>query len=268
MTIVVSQLSFYPVKSCAGTALASAEIGPRGIKYDRQWMLVDEEGCFLTQRQLPRMSLIRPAIDENQGILRLAAPSVTEFHLKLGVGGKKVSATVWDDDCLALDAGDEVAEWFSKFLGVKARLVQFDSEFTRQVDQKYAKRTDDQVGFADGFAFLLISEASLADLNKRLPDALPMNRFRPNIVLSGTESFAEDSWRKIAINSVIFDVVKPCARCTITTVNQDTGVPGSEPLKTLAQFRRKDGRVLFGQNLAHANEGRIAVGDSVEILDA
>lgn len=268
MEILVSQLNCYPVKSCAGTPLSVAEIGSRGIKFDRQWMVVDEKGHFLTQRQLPRMSLIKPTVDEEKGLLRLRAPATEEFQVMLGRGGKKVPVTVWDDDCTALDEGDEAAEWFSGFLGVRARLVQFDPGFVRQVDQKYARRTGDQVGFADGFSFLLITEASLADLNKRLPEALPMNRFRPNIVLSGAEPFAEDGWKKIAINGVCFDVVKPCARCTITTVNQTTGVPGAEPLKTLAQFRRKDGKVLFGQNLAHHNEGKISIGDSVEIVDA
>ncbi len=268
MAIVVSQLYFYPVKSCAGTALSEAEIGSRGIKYDRQWMVVDEAGDFLTQRELSRMALIKPLIDEQSGRLRLNAPAMMEFALGLNATGQRMPVRVWDDNCTALDQGDEAAGWFSKFLNVKVRLVKFDAEFTRQVSRKYAKRPDDQVGFADGFPFLLLTEASLSDLNQRLSEKLPMNRFRPNIVVSGTKPFAEDTWKKIAINGIEFDVVKPCARCVITTVNQDSGIAGSEPLKTLASFRRSDGKVLFGQNLTHASEGKIAIGDGVEIVEA
>lgn len=267
MSIVVSQLYFYPVKSCAGTALAAAVIGPRGIKYDRQWMVIDEDGYFLTQRQLSRMALIRPEINEAEGVLKLNAPDMLELVVKLNSEGQNLLATVWDDTCAALDEGDEASHWFTQFLGIKSRLVKFAADYVRKVDQKYAKRQDDQVGFADGFPFLLIGEASLADLNDRLSEELPMNRFRPNIVLSGAEAFAEDTWKKIGINGIQFDVVKPCARCVITTVNQNTGVASAEPLKTLAGFRRRDGKVLFGQNLAHASQGTIAIGDSVDILE-
>lgn len=267
MGIVVSQLHFYPVKSCAGTPLRTATIGNRGIKYDRQWMVVDEDGHFLTQRQLPRMALICPQIDEEKGVLRLNAPGMSELAVNLHSNGTQLSVTVWDDDCRALDEGDDVAHWFGQFLGVSCRLVKFAPDYLRQVDQNYAKRKDDQVGFADGFPFLLLTESSLADLNQRLAEALPMNRFRPNIVLSGTDAFAEDGWTRIGINGVYFDVVKPCARCVITTVNQDTGQAGSEPLKTLTGFRRVSGKVLFGQNLTHVNQGSIAVGDQVELIN-
>ncbi len=267
MSIVVSQLYFYPVKSCAGTALDAAAIGPRGIKYDRQWMVIDEDGYFLTQRQLSRMALIRPEINEAEGVLKLNAPEMPEIAVKLNSEGQNLSVTVWDDNCRALYEGDEVAHWLTQFLGVKSRLVKFAFDYVRQVDQRFAKRENDQVAFADGFPFLLISEASLADLNGRLSEELPMNRFRPNIVLSGAEAFAEDTWKKIGINGIQFDVVKPCARCVITTVNQNTGVASAEPLKTLAGFRRRDGKVLFGQNLTHASQGTIAIGDSVDILE-
>ncbi len=266
MSIVVSQLYYYPVKSCAGTDLKAAVIGPRGIKYDRQWMVIDEDGYFLTQRQLPRMALIRPEINEAEGILKLNAPDMPEIAVKLNSEGQNLSVTVWDDTCSALYEGNEASHWFTQFLGVETRLVKFASGYVRQVDQNYAKRKEDQVGFADGFPFLLLTEASLAYLNSRLSEALPMNRFRPNIVLSGARAFAEDSWKKIVINGVNFDVVKPCARCVITTVNQQTGVAGTEPLKTFAGFRRADGKVLFGQNLTHANEGKISLGDQVEVV--
>jgi len=266
MPILISQLYFYPVKSCAGTALDLAEIGPRGIKYDRQWMVVDAGGNFLTQRQEPKLALISPQLNESEGVLQLTAPSMPELTLNLDSIGQKLEVTVWDDNCSALDEGDKAASWFSQSIGKPVRLVKFAYDFVRQVDQRYALREDDQVGFADGFPFLLLSEASLGALNERLVEALPINRFRPNIVVSATEPFAEDQWKKIAINGISFDVVKPCARCVITTVNQDTGIAGAEPLKTLANFRRVDGKVLFGQNLTHLSQGKLAIGDVVEVL--
>lgn len=267
MDLVVSQLYFYPVKSCAGLALKTAEIGPRGIKYDRHWMVVDLDGCFLTQRQMPKMALIRPEVKESEEVLQLLAPGMPELVVKLNSVGQRASVAVWDDTCDALDEGDEAASWITRFLGQQVRLVKFASGFVRQVDQRYALRQEDQVGFADGFPFLLLSEASLGALNEKLSEALPINRFRPNIVVAGASAFAEDEWKKVAINGISFDVVKPCARCVITTVNQDTGIAGVEPLKTLAGFRRVDGKVLFGQNLIHHNEGTLAIGDAIEILE-
>lgn len=265
MSIVISELYYYPVKSCAGLRLDTAEIGARGIKYDRQWMVVDDNGEFLTQRELPRMSLIKPAIN-GDGFLRLNAPEMPELTVSLSSDGEISSVKVWNDTCEGVDQGAESANWFSQYLGGPCRLVKIAPNYVRQVDQNYAQRETDQVGFADGFPFLLIGEASLADLNSRLADPLPMNRFRPNIVVKGSQAFAEDDWKRVSINGIEFDVVKPCARCVITTVNQDTGVAGSEPLKTLAGFRRVNNKLLFGQNLTHMSKGTISVGDAIKLI--
>ncbi len=264
--ITVSGINVYPIKSCAGTALQSAEADQRGIINDRAWMIVDENNQFLTQRDLPRMALIKPTLTD-AGALEISAPQMPIIVVTKPDSAATLKVKVWSDICTAVDQGDGAGEWLSSYLKVKCRLVRMADYHRRQVDQRYAPRKQDQVGFADGFPFLIISEASLEDLNSRMPAALPMNRFRPNIVVSGCESFAEDSWKEIAIGEMRFDVVKPCARCVITTVDQSTGTKGKEPLKTLADFRTVYGKLMFGQNMIHQEPGRINVGDQLTVLN-
>jgi uncharacterized protein len=270
----VSSLHFYPVKSCRGIQLEQAVIDARGIKNDREFMLVDASGRFLTQRSHPKMALIeafleRDEKDEKDTWLTLSAPDMPLKSLRSTLAGSRTQVVIWQDRCEAIDQGDEVAAWLSAFLDVSCRLVHMPADFVRKVDTTYAPREQDQVSFADGFPFLLLSSASLQDLNARLPQPVKMNRFRPNIVVSGTSPFAEDSWKRIRINSVEFDLVKPCARCVITTIEQQNGIQGrKEPLRTLASYRFVAGRgVLFGQNLVHRNKGIISVGDEVHVLE-
>jgi uncharacterized protein YcbX len=261
----VSELYFYPVKSCAGVKLTSAQIGQRGIIGDRLWMVVNEKGKFLTQRELPRMALIEPRLS-NAGTLSLNAPGMPTLEIQprsLASQAPTQVVKIWNDDCQAIDEGQEAAQWFSCFLKKTCRLVRMADAFKRQVDQKYAPSPDNEAAFQDGFPFLLISQESLLDLNQKLDDPLDMNRFRPNIVISGCQPFAEDKWQSINIGSITFDIVKPCARCVITTIEQTTGLMGSEPLKTLSSYRLKNGKVLFGQNLTYRNIGHIALGDEV-----
>ncbi len=213
------------------------------------------------------MALIKPALDDH--CLRLSAPGADAFELPVDQDGRRVAVSIWKDDGVgAVDQGDAAADWFSAVLGRSVRLVRFADDFVRQVDQRYAPRETDQVGFADGYPFLIISEASLADLNTRLDEPLPMNRFRPNIVVSGApQAYAEDTWKEIRIGDVGFDVVKGCARCAITTTDQVTTRRSKEPLRTLMTYRpvRKSGP-LFGQNAIHRSTGTIHVGDSLEVL--
>jgi hypothetical protein len=171
---------------------------------------------------------------------------------------------VWRDVCDAVPLGEEVNRWFSDFLELSCQLVYMDESTFRPVNPSYATNNE-QVSFADGFPFLLISEASLQDLNQRLDEPVPMNRFRPNLVVSGCEAFAEDDWREIHIGSISFRVVKPCSRCSITTVEQTTGIRGKEPLLTLAQYRRRSGEIFFGQNLISGELGTLQIGDVVKI---
>jgi len=266
VTLRVTGLFVYPVKSCAGTALQEAKLGARGIEHDREFMVVGPDHRFLTQRELPRLALIRPHLED--GRLRLAAPDYAAIELAPGDTGARYEVAVWRDTVCAVDQGDAVAEWFSSFLGTGVRLVRMPRDVVRRVDPAYAPRITDQLGFADGYPALLISEESLEDLNGRLAEPLPMNRFRPNIVLRGSGiPFAEDTWAKISIGSVPFDVVKACARCVTTTTDQRTAARGAEPLVTLATYRRVPRGVLFGQNLVHAAEGTLRVGDEVTVRE-
>jgi len=262
----VDGLYRYPVKSCGGTSLPSATVGPRGIVGDRQWMVVDDTGEFLTQREHHRMSLVRPHLTDD-GLLELSAPGMPPLTVTPAIRHDRVDVSIWSDRCVAIDEGPTVAEWLSAFLDVRCRLVRFPDDATRRVDPEYAG-PNDQVGFADGFSFLLASCASLDDLNHRLASPLPMNRFRPNIVVSGGEPFEEDRWKSIRIDGIAFAVVKPCARCVTTTVDQQTGEASREPLRTLATFRNVPGRgVMFGQNLIHDQSGVLHVGAEVTVIE-
>ena len=261
----VDGLYFYPVKSCRGTSLNAAEVGQRGIVADRQWMIVDEKRQFLTQRELPRLALVSPRLVD--GVLEISAPGMSLLTVSPAAGRDRTDVTVWDDRCAAIDEGAHAAEWLSTFLEVSCRLVRIADDEMRRADPEYAS-PNDQVGFADGFSFLLTSRASLDDLNRRLSVPLPMNRFRPNIVVDGTDAFEEDRWKRIRIDGITFAVAKPCARCATTTTDQDTAERSHEPLRTLATFRHVPGRgVMFGQNLIHDRSGVIRVGAEVEVLE-
>lgn len=264
----VSALNYYPVKSLGGIALDAARVGPRGIEGDRQFMVVDDRGHFLTQRELPRLALVRPLVSA-AGALVLRAPGMGDLAIRPTDDGPRTQVALWRDVCLAVDQGGAAAGWLTVFLRHFVRLVRMADEFHRLVNPAFAPRPSDEVGFADGYPLLLISEESLADLNRRLPEPVPMNRFRPNLVVRGVEPYAEDRWRRIRVGEVVFDVVKPCARCAIPTTDQDTAERGKEPLATLATYRRAaTGAVMFGQNLVHAGPGTIRVGQPVEILEA
>ena len=259
----VRSLHFYPIKSCRGTALAAAIIGTRGIVADRQWMVVDADGSFLTQRELPRLALVIPRLGD---CLEISAPGMPSLAIALDGAGKRSAVTVWSDRVEAVDEGDEAATWLSTFLETPCRLVRIPDDTVRRADPEFAS-PGDEVGFADGYSLLLTSMASLDDLNNRLPSPLPMNRFRPNIVIDGVDAFEEDGWKRIRIDGIELSVVKPCARCVTTTVDQQTAERSKEPLRTLATFRNVPGRgVMFGQNLVHHGTGVIHVGAKVEVL--
>lgn len=259
----LSGIYIYPIKSAAGIALETAEVGKRGFQYDRQWMVVDATGKFMTQRQFPRMALITVRV-ENENLV-INAPHRESLSLPLQLDSSdRIAVQVWRDICDAIPLGDAVAKWFSEFLETSCQLVYLPQNSVRPVNPLYATQNE-QVSFADGFPFLLISEASLQDLNARLDQPVPMNRFRPNLVVSGCEPFAEDTWHSIQIGAISFRVVKPCDRCVITTVDQSQGIRGKEPLQTLGEYRRWDGKIWFGQNLIQEQLGMLQVGDAVKI---
>ena len=261
--LVLSALYRYPVKSLAGEAFQALDVSERGLHFDREWMVVDRQGRFLTQRQQPRMSLVRARIDADGG-LRLSAPGMPDMAAG-GHAAGRVDVVVWSDRLPAAPQAREVDDWLSEFLALRCRLVRFPHDTVRAVDPDYA-RPADQVGFADGFPFLLISQASLDDLNRRLERPLSMRRFRPNLVVAGCEPYAEDAWHRIRIGGQTFRVAKPCARCIVPTIDPDTGVRGAEPLRTLMGYRQRDNKVYFGQNLIHDGSGRLEVGMPVEVL--
>lgn len=264
----VSELYSYPIKSCRGLALESALITRRGLEHDRLLMLVDQAGMFLTQRELPRMALIEPQLlsSEDGEQLTLRGPQLPPLDLTISQAGPRRTVTVWRSRCQAVDQGDAASDWLSTFLGTTVRLVRIADNFRRPVSADYAVTPTDETGFADGYPLLLIGQASSDDLNRRLATPLPMNRFRPNIVVSGSEPFAEDNWRRIRIAGIELALVKPCARCQITTTDQESATVGKEPLATLATFRRVRGKTMFGQNVIGLGTGRISVGDVVEVV--
>jgi uncharacterized protein YcbX len=261
--IVLSSLTFYPIKSCRGISVASAELDDRGIRHDRRWMLVDATGRFLTQREWPRLALVKVSLLPDA--LALDAPRMSPLRVPLHSDSRTPQQVlVWNDVVTAYDSGNEAAAWFSEFLGAPTRLVFMPDNATR-VAQRNGLTS--RIGFVDAYPMLLMSESSVADLNSRLSEPVPMNRFRPNLVITGALPYAEDGWDETIIDGINFRCVKPCARCVTTTVKQETGEKGTEPLRTLAAYRSVGGNVLFGMNVMHAGIGSIHVGSTVSIVE-
>ncbi|MFZ2726031.1 MAG: MOSC domain-containing protein [Methylococcaceae bacterium] len=234
-----------------------------GLQYDRQWMLIDDKGQFLSQRVLPKMALIKTALNETQ--LILSAPQQTPLVLPLQMAeGDIIKSVVWQDECAAVHVSKQADQWFSDFLGRSCRLVYLPQETVRSVDSNYAY-ANDQVAFADAFPFLLIAQSSLTALNTAMSLSLEMRRFRPNLVVSGCESYAEDNWREIRIGDIDFRLPKPCSRCSVPTIDPDSAELGKEPLATLNRLRRWQNKVYFGQNALHNQNGVLRVGDVVQI---
>lgn len=270
--ITVSALYLHPVKSCRGFAVDHVSLDTRGFSGDRRFLVVDPAGRFLTQRDTPRLALVAPT--HHGGLLQLAAPDACPFNVPTTPASAPGSAAttrdvvIWHDTVRAVDLGEGAATWLTAVLQRPARLVGIGDDYTRPVRGESA-RPGDEVSFADAHPLLVISEASLADLNGRLEDPLPMNRFRPNLVVRGAPAFAEDEWKRIRIGDVVLRASGPCARCVMTSTDQETLARGKEPLRTLAQYRRSPrGDVNFGQNYGNESKsGPIRVGDEVEILE-
>jgi uncharacterized protein YcbX len=260
--MTLTALYRYPVKSLRGASVEALDVGRRGFIHDREWMVVDEAGAFLTQRQLPRMALVSTTLGVD-GDLTLSAPGMSDRVV--ADDGARGEVTVWRDKVIAEYVDAVTDAWLSDFLERRCRLVRLPADSVRQVDPGYAQ-PGDEVGFADGFAFLLISEASLDDLNGRLDQPVPMRRFRPNLVVSGCAPYAEDGWHRLRIGDITLRVVKPCSRCVIPTIDLETAERSAEPLRTLMGYRRRDNKVLFGQNLMHDGPGTLCRGMAVEVL--
>jgi len=262
--MILSEIWIYPIKSLGGIALTEASVEVRGLQYDRRWMLVDAEWKFITQRKIHEMALIDVALGKDGLEVRHRAFQEDVLFIPFEpINKESFTVKIWDDEVEAVTVSDEADRWFSRYLGQTIRLVKMPESTNRWVDSRYAKHQE-VVGFADDYPLLLISQASLDDLNSRLPVPVSMQRFRPNLIVNGTSPFAEDGWTDLQIGSATFKAVKPCSRCVLTTLDPATGQAGAEPLKTLATYRKQNNKVMFGMNLL-AQPGRIAVGDPVEI---
>jgi uncharacterized protein YcbX len=262
----VTSLHRYPIKGCRGRVMTTAVIDRLGIVGDRRLMLVDVDGRFISQRENPRLATIEPELDGPMLVVR--HDGVPPLELELDSNGDRRPVRIWDSTVVATDQGERAAAWFSTILGETARLVHFGADATRRIDPAFSPRGDAETAFTDGYPLLGVLEESLADLNGRLAEPVPMARFRPNVVIRGADAWSEDQWRTLRIGDLTVDAVKPNARCVVTTTDQATGArhPTQEPLRTLAQFRTlRPFGAIFGQNLVPRSEGRIATGDVVEV---
>jgi len=266
----LSEIWVYPVKSLGGISLQEAQVTDRGLEFDRRWLLVDDNGVFLSQREHPELALFRPEIVDN--FLRITHKvnlETIDIPLRpvFSDANSKIQVTVWDDTIDAFEISQEATEWFTKRIGFSVRLVYMPEESERRLDPDYSITGGEITSFSDAYPFLIIGQASLDDLNGRLEVKVPMNRFRPNFVFTNGEAFEEDTWREFKIGNVSFVGVKPCDRCVMTTVDQEKGViSGKDPLKTLAQYRNFGHKVLFGQNLIGLGLGTVIVGAAIRVL--
>lgn len=261
--MVLSDIYIYPVKSLAGIRVENWEVVETGLKYDRQWMLIDQQGQFLSQRRLPKMALIQTRLTESE--LILSAPNFADLHLSLEPkDGAIISSTVWKDCCDARHISNDTDAWFSDVLQMPCTLVYLPPETKRGVDLHYANEAD-RVAFSDGFPFLIISENSLNSLNSQLENPVEMARFRPNLVISGCDAYAEDFWREIQIGNIDFRLPKPCSRCSVPAINPNTAEVGKEPLTTLNRLRKANGKIYFGQNALHNSCGVLKIGEAVSV---
>jgi uncharacterized protein YcbX len=267
MAAIVSALFVYPVKGCRGISLGHSAVQRRGLRYDRRWMVVDATGTFVTQRTEPRLALIDVEIAGSELVMRAPNTEMLRVPVEAPTGAPRRRVQIWRDEVEAAECGDGAAHWLSGFLGSPSSLVFMPDDVLRPVKPAYAL-AGDVVGFADGFPLLLASTSSLDDLNARMDRPLPMNRFRPNIVVSGCAPWAEDRWARIRIGGIPVRVAKPCDRCVVTTTDQRTAERGIEPLRTLATFRKSGSVVLFAQNGVPDAEGTVAVGDAVTVVEA
>jgi len=275
---ILSDIILYPIKSCAGIHLQEAVLTHSGLMsehvFDREWMVVDAQGRFLTQREHPRMALIVPSIKATT--LELRAPGMLRLEIELGLPHPQrapmLEVQVWDDTVRAYDCDEVTATWFSNAIGVPCRLVRFHPDVVRATSTKWTDGVAASTMFADGYPVLIAGIASLADVNDKLRaagrEALPMNRFRPNLVIGDIAAFEEDYAEFLQFGATILKPVKPCSRCPIPSVDQATGVPGPDPLDVMHGYRAKpelDGAICFGMNaiVTEGGDERIVVGQDI-----
>ena len=259
--LTLSEIWIYPVKSLGGIRLKKAKVFPKGLQHDRRWMLIADENRFMTQREHPIMSLFKQTLKPTGVEISFKGQTI-DIDFESELIGDSIQSNVWDDAVEVKEVSTVHSQWFSDKLNMNVRLVSFPEKNSRPVDVDYA-RNKEQVSLADAFPFLIIGESSLADLNSRLKEPLTMNRFRPNFVFRGGEPYDEDRWKNFSIGKNRFMGVKPCARCVLTTIDQDTAEKGIEPLATLSKYRKSGNKVLFGQNVLAIDHDEINEGDEI-----
>lgn len=269
MALILSKIQIYPIKSCGGISLSSSKAESRGLQYDRRWMLIDVIGRCITQRESSAMALMRIELHKDFLVVyhtdevddQILVPFLNAEELS---NSPRLEVTLWDDICEAIVYPDFINKWFSNKINMDCRLVYMPDDSIRKVDPRYA--ADGEItSFSDGYPILLLGQASLDDLNQRMADPIPINRFRPNLVFTGGAPYQEDDIESFTIDKVQMKGVKLCARCNIPTINQDTGISKSEPTATLATYRLVDKKILFGQNVLIKNPGTIKIGDELVI---
>ncbi|PSF34265.1 hypothetical protein C7H19_19235 [Aphanothece hegewaldii CCALA 016] len=274
--MIVSELNIYPIKSCRGISKNQAEITQKGFLWDREFMLVNSAGKFLTQRQYPQLATVKVEIQDSQITLSSLDQSLRSVTFSPTLIGEKIKVEIWRDRTTAILQDDQVSQWFTTLLNTPCYLVRQSPDYIRSIDENYAPSNNLPVSLADGYPFLITNTASLTELNRRLKETynneaqtVSMNRFRPNIVIETEVPFIETKWKIIRIGEIQFSLVKPCTRCIITTTDQITGYrnPLQEPLKTLGTFRKLAQGIMFGENMIPLNLGIIRVGDSIEIIE-
>lgn len=257
----LSEIWIYPIKSLGGIRLKSTKVFEKGLPYDRRWMLVDDQGKFMTQRQYPALALFKLSMNES-GLTIQFQHHHLEVPFSQNHSGHEIISNVWDDTVITYEVNSSYSQWFSEHLNMPVRLVFFPETNPRPVDANF-QISGEQVSLADAYPFLIIGQTALDELNKKLATPIPMNRFRPNFVFTGGEAHEEDSWRNFKIGNNRFVGVKPCSRCVLTTIDQQTAIAGKEPLTTLSTYRKQNGKIYFGQNLLAIDHLEVREGDMI-----
>ena len=264
----LSEIYIYPIKSLGGIRLQTTNITTRGLENDHRFMLVDGNGRFLSQREHPQLAIFNTEIKEN--FLKITNKKTSQnltINRTPNAELSLLSVTIWDDETSAIEVSTEASNWFTEALSTPTRLVYMPEESQRKTDAQYSLTGEEITSFSDGYPILIIGQSSLNDLNSRLENPVNINRFRPNFVFTNGEPFEEDAWHEFTVGNVRFFGVKPCARCIMTTIDQETGEKkGKEPLLTLNKYRKVGNKILFGQNVLISQLGTVSVGDDVTIL--
>ncbi|MDX1700203.1 MAG: MOSC domain-containing protein [Melioribacteraceae bacterium] len=262
----LSQIFIYPVKSLPGISMETSKVEERGLKYDRRWMLVNKENKFITQRFYPNMVFIDVKIDSENLSFAHKSKSIPKLKVSLNRPPQLTgNVQIWDDYCQAMIYSKEINDWFSEAIDAECKLVYMPEVTQRKTSTEYFKKSKD-VSFADGYPYLIIGEKALEYLNSKLDKPVKMIQFRPNLVFSGGKEHEEDEWKEVKIGGINFAVVKPCARCVITTIDTEKGNKNKEPLSTLSRYRNYNNKILFGQNAIALSTGMLNLGDKISIV--